>query len=223
MQGGQEGPTRGVFLERHVQKLEEDLHRNNQWGVHRRLQFLEPDWTRKVSSQYVRDEEGSLLRDPEPILGRWVGFFTGLLNGESDQLDHSNIAGIPQHPIAHVFGVEPTEEEVASALRSMANAKAIGADELSVELLKLGLHHDTTVLRKFHRVIRRVWRDGQVPQRWRDAVLKVLYKKKNRTDCGNYRGILLVAHAGKVLLKIVATKLIGLIGSAPTVPTNSSK
>ena len=56
-------------------------------------------------------------------------------------------------------------------------------------------------------MITRVWRDGQVPQRWRDAVLKVLHKKKDRTDCGNYRDISLVAHAGKVLLKIVATKL----------------
>ena len=32
-------------------------------------------------------------------------------------------------------------------------------------------------------------------------------KKKDWTECGNYRGISLVAHAGKVLLKIVATRL----------------
>ena len=55
------------FLEQHVQKLEEHLHRNIQWGIHWRLQSLEPEKTRKVSSQYIRDEEGSLLRDPELI------------------------------------------------------------------------------------------------------------------------------------------------------------
>ena len=32
----------------------------------------------------------------------------------------------------------------------------------------------------------------------------VFHKKKDRTECGNYRGISLVAHAGKVLLKIIA-------------------
>ena len=58
-------------------------------------------------------------------------------------------------------------------------------------------------------MITRVWRDGRVPQRWRDAVLKVLHKKKDRTDCGNYRGISLVAHACKVLLKIVTMRLGG--------------
>ena len=89
----------------------------------------------------------------------------------------------------------------------MANAKAVGPDELPVELLKLGLHHDPTVLREFHQVVTRVWREGKVPQRWRDAVIKVLHKKKDRTECGNYRGISLVAHAGKVLLKIVAMRL----------------
>ena len=35
----------------------------------------------------------------------------------------------------------------------------------------------------------------------------VLHKKKDRAECGNYRGILLVAHAGKILLKIIARRL----------------
>ena len=56
-------------------------------------------------------------------------FFSGLLNGESYKPDHSIIAGIPQHLISHALGAEPTEEEVASALRSMANAKAVGPDD----------------------------------------------------------------------------------------------
>ena len=36
-------------------------------------------------------------------------------------------------------------------------------------------------------------------------MIKVLHMKKDKTECGNYRGISLVAHAGKVFLKIVAT------------------
>ena len=35
----------------------------------------------------------------------------------------------------------------------------------------------------------------------------VLYKKKDRTECGNYRAISLVEHAGKILLKIIARRL----------------
>ena len=48
---------------------------------------------------------------------------------------------------------------------------------------------------------------GEVPQEWKDATIKVLHKKKDWTECSNYRGLSLVAHAGKVLLKIVANRL----------------
>ena len=116
-------------------------------------------------------------------------------------------AGVTQQPTAHTLGDEPLIEEVTAALRSMGNSKAVGPDELPVELLKLGLHHDPTILREIHQIIIRVWCEGKVPQRWRDVVIKVLHKKKDWTECGNYRGISLVAHAGKVLLKIVAKRL----------------
>ena len=76
-----------------------------------------------------------------------------------------------------------------------------------MELLKPGLHHDSTIFREFHQIIIRVWHGGKSPQRWRDAVIKVLYKKKDRTEFGNYRGNSLVAHAGEVLVKIVAKRL----------------
>ena len=148
-----------------------------------------------------------MLRDPELVCGRWARFFGTLLNSKSDKLKLDIIEELPQWPITHALGVEPTENELIGALRSMANAKAVGPDELPVELLKLGINNDPTVLRVFHLVIKRVWHQRKVPQRWRDAVIKVLHKKKDRFECGNYRGISLVAHAGKVLLKTVATRL----------------
>ena len=46
-----------------------------------------------------------------------------------------------------------------------------------------------------------------VRQQWKDAVITVLHKKSDKTECGHYRGISLVSHAGKVLLKVVAGKL----------------
>ena len=46
-----------------------------------------------------------------------------------------------------------------------------------------------------------------MPQQWKDTIIMVLHKKKDRTECGNYRGISLVAHAGKILLKIVVRRL----------------
>lgn len=35
----------------------------------------------------------------------------------------------------------------------------------------------------------------------------MLHKKRDWTECGNYKGILLVEHAGKMLLKITVRRL----------------
>ena len=129
-----------------------------------------------------------MLRDPGLVLGRWARPFGTLLNSKFDQFRLDTLEGLPQWPLTHALGVEPTENELIGALTSMTNAKAVGPDETPVELLKLGINHDPTVLREFHRLIKLVW---HVPQRWRDAVIKVLHKKKDRTEGGNYRGITL--------------------------------
>ena len=165
--------------------------------------------TKKVESQQcIRDEEGRLLRDKGRIRERWVRFFRSLLNSKSDMIDADIPKRLPQHPVAIALGIEPTEEEIATAMKAMANAKAVGPDGLPAELLKLGLQQDRTILRELHRLTNLIWRQGKVPRRqWKDAVITVLHKKGDKMECGNYRGISLVSHAGKVLLKVVARRL----------------
>ena len=46
-----------------------------------------------------------------------------------------------------------------------------------------------------------------MPHQWKYAIIMVLHKNKDRAECGNYRSISLVAHAGKMLLKIIACRL----------------
>ena len=43
-----------------------------------------------------------------------------------------------------------------------------------------------------------------MPQQLKDVIIMILHRKKDRTERGNYRGISLVAHASKILLKIIA-------------------
>ena len=73
--------------------------------------------------------------------------------------------------------------------------------------MKLGLQQDRTILQEFHRLTTLIWREGKVPQQWKDAVVTVPHKKGDKTECGNYRGISLVSHAGKVLFKVAARRL----------------
>ena len=92
-------------------------------------------------------------------------------------------------------------------MKAMANAKAVEPDCLPAELLKLVFQQDWTILLEPHRHTTLIWREGKVLKQWKDTVVTVLHKKGNKTECGNYRGISLVSHVGKVLLKVVARKL----------------
>ncbi|KAK2142355.1 hypothetical protein NP493_4917g00000 [Ridgeia piscesae] len=48
---------------------------------------------------------------------------------------------------------------------------------------------------------------GFVPQPWKDASIVTIYKKGDRTNCGNYRGISLLSIAGKIFARIVLNRL----------------
>ena len=157
--------------------------------------------TKKIESQCVRDKRGRLLRDKGRIDERWVRFFRSLLNSKSDMLDPDIPKKLPQQSVASTLVIEPAEEEIATAIKAMSNAKAVGRDGLPAELLKLGLQHDRTILLELYRLIILIWREGEVPQQWKDVVITILHKKGDKMECRNYRGISLVSHAGKVLLK----------------------
>ena len=82
-------------------------------GLLQRPKSFRIEDTRKVDSHYVRDEEGTLLRNPNQILARWGRLFSTLLNAKSDNLNPDMAAEVPQQPTAHGLGDEPTVEEVS--------------------------------------------------------------------------------------------------------------
>ena len=127
------------FFERHVVELEKQLRVGDQDGFFQNIKSVQLEKTKKVESQCVRDEEGRLLRDKGRIREWWVQFFRSLLNAKSVMLDPDNPKRLPQHPVASALGIEPMEEEIATAIKAMANAKAVWPVGLPAELLKLGL------------------------------------------------------------------------------------
>ena len=190
-----------------VLKLEIRKREGDRLGFYKHLKMMSLEGKGDRSSAYVKNENGVLLRDIELILERWVRWFHTLLNAMSPRLDPNIAEGLDRWPENMPLGVQRTMQELTDAIRSLANGKAVGPDGVSVELFKINLNGDPTLRRRLLDIVLRVWRGGEVPQRWKDAITMVLHKKKERTECGNYRGIPLVAHAGKILLKIIARRL----------------
>ena len=98
-------------------------------------------------------------------------------------------------------------QELTGAIRSLANGKVAGLDGDSVKLFKITISGDPTLRRRLLDNVVCIWRGDEVPQQRKYALTMVLRKKKDRTECGNYRGILLVAHADKKLLKGLTRRL----------------
>ena len=97
-------------------------------------------------------------------------------------------------------------QELTDAILSLANGKAVGPDGVSVELFKITFNGDPALRRRLLDIVVRIGRgarcrgSGNMPSPWYST-------KKDRTECGNYRGISPVAHAGKIVLKIIARRL----------------
>ena len=93
------------------------------------------------------------------------------------------------------------------AIRSLANGKAVGRHGVSIELFKIIPNGDPALRRRLFDIVVRIWSGVEVPQQWKDAIIMVFHKTKDRTEYDDYRGISLVAHADKILLKINARRL----------------
>ena len=123
------------LFKRHVVELKKQLRMGAQHGFFQNLKSVQLEEIKKVESWCVRDEEGRLLLDKGCIHERWLRLFRSLLSAKSDVLAPGIPKRLPQHPVASALGIEPTEEEITTAMNAMANAKAVGPGGLLAGLL----------------------------------------------------------------------------------------
>jgi hypothetical protein len=93
----------------------------------------------------------------------------------------------------------PSREEIEGALKYLKNNKAAGADSIAAELLKNG---GPNLMDALHEVIQQAWTSEILPRSWTELVLCPVYKKGDKLDCKNYRGICLLNVTYKVFAKI---------------------
>ena len=62
-------------------------------------------------------------------------------------------------------------------------------------------------MKVLHSICQQVWKTQQWPWDWKRSVLIPIPKKGNAKECSNYRTIVLISHASKVMLKILQARL----------------
>lgn len=99
------------------------------------------------------------------------------------------------------------EQEVEQALKKLKNRKSAGKDGIQNELLKYGGTKLTSELTKF---INKIIQESRIPEEWRTSIMILLFKKGEKTDPNNYRGINLLCTTLKLTTKIISNKITSL-------------
>ena len=104
-----------------------------------------------------------------------------------------------------VLDREIEREEIAVCVWKLKNNKTGGSDGLVGELLKYGGSGMIDLLQQLFGV---VWREEYVPPQWREGLIVNLFKKRDKEDPGNYRGIAVLSVVGKVFCKVLNNRLV---------------
>ena len=144
----------------------------------------------------IKDRHGMDLTEAEDIK-RWQEYTEELY--KKDLYDPDNHNGVITYQEPDIL-----ECEVKWALGSITTNKASGCDEIPAELFQI-LKDDAVQVR--HSICHQIWKTQQWPQDWKRSVFILVPKKGNPKECSDYRTIVLISHASKVMLKILQVRL----------------
>lgn len=105
--------------------------------------------------------------------------------------------------------LQPTDPtEVLNIIMSLNNTKSTGEDEIPVKLLKLIAPE---VAGPLSYLINLTISSGTFPESLKTSYVKVVHKKGNKNELGNYRPISLLSNISKIFEKIIYNRLVNFL------------
>lgn len=181
-----------------LEKAENDQKSNNHKEFYSCVKHFRKGYT--PSTFGIKNKDGHVLTQKTEVVDRWKEYFSDLLNGEEmDQEENRE-----EYQCAEPYIEEPSKEEVEEAIKDLKNNKAAGEDMVVSEMLKGG---GKICSERLHKIILKVWKEEKMPEEWLESIIVPIYKKGDKGECSNYRGISLLSHGYKVLSKIIQKRL----------------
>ncbi|KAK3505678.1 hypothetical protein QTP70_004488, partial [Hemibagrus guttatus] len=148
----------------------------------------------------IKDRDGRVLTSEECVQRRWKEYFEELMNEENEREKRVEGVNSVEQKVDKI-----RKDEVRKALNRMKSGKAVGPDDIPVEVWKcLGEAAVEFLTSLFNRVLE----SERMPEEWRRSVLVPIFKNKGDVQsCSNYRGIKLMSHTMKVWERVVEARL----------------
>ena len=138
----------------------------------------------------MKDSDGNILTDENEILSRCREYFKDLLNPvKASTRDTHEVTHLGEDKVF-------TAAEVATAIKGIKSGKAAGEDEIRPEMLKALTGEGILCLT---RVCQVAWKFGKTPRDWQTGVIISIFKKGDRKQYTNYRGIYSLVCQGKYM------------------------
>jgi len=99
---------------------------------------------------------------------------------------------------------EPSAPEDESAAEKLKSHKSPGINQIPAELIKAGCK---TLRCEIHKLIISIWNKEELPEECKKSIIVPIYKKGNKTNCSNYRGISILPTTYKILSNILLSRL----------------
>nr|VZI49364.1 unnamed protein product [Spirometra erinaceieuropaei] len=158
----------------------------------------------KGTASLLNADGNTLLTEKTQILQRWAEHFRGVLNRPS-VISDAAIERLPQVETNADLDLQPSLQETNRAVQQLSSGKAPGSDAIPAEVYK---HGGPQLMDHLTALFQEMWRQGEVPQDFKDATIVHLYKRKgNRQVCDNHRGISLLNIAVKIFTRILLNRL----------------
>ncbi|KAF7649500.1 hypothetical protein LDENG_00140040, partial [Lucifuga dentata] len=148
----------------------------------------------------IKDRDGNVLTGARSVMGRWKEYFEELMNEENERERRVEEVTVVNQEVAKI-----SKDEVRRSLKRMKSGKAVGPDDIPVEVWKcLGEVAVEFLTRLFNEILE----SERMPEEWRRSVLVPIFKNKGDVQsCGNYRGIKLMSHTMKLWERVVEARL----------------
>ncbi|KAK3530524.1 hypothetical protein QTP86_027887, partial [Hemibagrus guttatus] len=148
----------------------------------------------------IKDRDGRVLTSEESVQRRWKEYFEELMHEENEREKRVEGVNSVEQKVDKI-----RKDEVRKALKRMKSGKAVGPDDIPVEVWKcLGEAAVEFLASLFNRVLE----SERMPEEWRRSVLVPIFKNKGDVQsCSNYRGIKLMSHTMKVWERVVEARL----------------
>jgi hypothetical protein len=88
-------------------------------------------------------------------------------------------------------------------LKSLKSYSSPRIDHIPAELFKAG---SSKICSEIHELIISIWNKEELPDQWKESIVPV-YKKGDKTDCSNYRGLSLLSTTYKIRSNIRLSRL----------------